>query len=353
MHGTSQSEPPATALIGIDWGTSSCRVWALAADGEVLASVRSDTGALSVTKSVAETDPQARAAAYRSALQEVAGDLLAAAGDAPVIACGMVGSTIGWHEAGYTEVPTSLTFTRSQLTPIPDLPGRRGWIVPGLHQAAGANHEFPDVIRGEETQLIGVLATMEAENPGQLDRLVLLPGTHTKWVQVRDGRIAEFSTSMTGELFGLLVDRSILGDPIRESGESHTAAFRRGLAIAAADTGQGLANRIFAGRTMMLDGLISAAEVKDLLSGILIGDEVFRAVESFKPGADPVALCGSPGIVARYQLALEYFGCAVAVVSEDATATGLAAIAHQTGILQPPVPAGSQPSPQSVVGTNH
>ena len=333
MQETSRSASSRPELIGIDWGTSSCRVWALSADGTVLASRRSDAGALSVTKSVGGADRVAREAAFRAALQEVAGDLLDQAPGAPILACGMVGSTIGWREAGYIEVPASLAFTRDQLIRIDDVPGHPVWIVPGLHQGVGEGHDFPDVIRGEETQLIGVLASAGGGDPSSVDRLVVLPGTHTKWVSVSGGRIAGFSTAMTGELFGLLVDHSILGEPMSPDGEFHDAAFRRGLDIAAADTGQGLASRIFAARTLLLDGLVSAAELKDLLSGILIGDEVSRALAGFGPQPDSVALCGSAGIVERYRMALGQFGCPAVVVGEDAAAAGLAAIAVQTGIL--------------------
>ena len=168
--------------IVIDWGTTNRRAWVLDDRGAALREWRDDRGVL------------AMAGDWAGSLAELRHRL----GDLPAIAAGMVGSSRGWVEAPYVELPAGPADLAANLV---DVPGQRLHIVPGLCRRHPA-----DVMRGEEVQVLGAVA-LGACPP---DALLCQPGTHNKWVEVAGGRITAFSTAMTGELFALLRDHSIL-----------------------------------------------------------------------------------------------------------------------------------------------
>ncbi len=299
-------------LIGIDWGTTNFRAYLLDGDGAVLDKVDAGRGILNVADG-----------AYAGAYLDLVGQWQSAEGGPPALMAGMIGSRNGWVEAAYVDCPADPASLAERLQPVPFEDGRAVWIVPGL---ACRNDGVHDVIRGEETQIAGAVSLA----PGGADRAVFcLPGTHSKWVSVRDGAIAGFRTAMTGEVFSVLKDHSILGR-LMAPGTSGAAgpAFAQGL-DRARDPG-GLLHHLFGVRAEALFDVIDETAVADYLSGILIGHEI-RAL-----GADEtVTLIGSDALTDRYRRAVAHYGHRSHCLSgEQAVIAGLLAVARQAGIIR-------------------
>ncbi|HYZ62569.1 MAG TPA: 2-dehydro-3-deoxygalactonokinase [Acetobacteraceae bacterium] len=284
-------------IIGVDWGTSSFRAYRLRGR-EVLERRESGGGILQV-------DPGGFAAALRREI----GPWLE--GNPRVLMAGMVGSRQGWVEAPYVACPAGPAELARRLV---DAPFERAQvrIVPGL-EARDADG-VPEVIRGEETQIAGVLRQIGS------DATACLPGSHSKWVTIRGGRIEGFATHLTGEAYAALRGHTILGRMMRD-GETDRAAFRRGVAR----SGQkgGLLHHLFGVRTQSLFGQLSQNEAGSYLSGLLIGHEVRAAAPD-----GTVHLIGAEALCALYALALEGCGVEAVVVAGDAAASGLALIAE-------------------------
>lgn len=287
------------ALVGVDWGTSSLRVARIAGDGQVLEERSTAQGILNVLPG-----------AFAEVLQEIAGDWLRAGG--LCLVSGMAGSRQGWREAPYCPCPAGfMELARSLAWMEP----RRIALVPGL----SCEHEgIPDVMRGEEVQVFGALSLLDAR-----DGLFVLPGTHSKWVRVRDGAVQDFATCMTGELYALLRQQSILARTLPpEDGPLDEAAFSRG--VTHAQQGHSLLQTAFSTRTLALFGLMDAAAQPSYLSGLVIGEELRT---QSKAGV-PVILIGSPALTQRYALALRTLGCATRSLGSEATWRGLWALAQ-------------------------
>ena len=284
--------------IAVDWGTSRLRAWAMAADGAVLAegSSADGMGALDVD-------------GFEPALMRLVGDWLPDTGaPVPVLACGMVGARQGWREAPYRTVPCApLGGGMAATTADPRLLVR---ILPGLAQTTP-----PDVMRGEETQIAGLLSHM-----ADFDGVICLPGTHTKWAQVSAGEVVSFQTFLTGEMFDLLATRSVLRHSVG-GGALDRAAFA-GAVTDAMTAPQKLAARLFAIRAAgLLEGL-PEAEARGRLSGLLIGLELAGA-KPYWLGQN-VAVIGAPDLAGLYAEALKGAGVTVAVL--EATSMTLAGL---------------------------
>jgi 2-dehydro-3-deoxygalactonokinase len=286
--------------IAVDWGTTNLRAWAMAEDGTVRAEAASQEGMGRLSRD-----------AFEPALLRLIDPWLGS-GPVTVIACGMVGSRQGWSEAPYATVPAK----PAELTPMPVAthdPRIRVSVLPGLSQK-----NPPDVMRGEETQVAGFLA----QNPG-FDGVLCLPGTHTKWVHLSADEVVSFQTFMTGELFELLSERSVL----RHSVQAEDAA-PEAFADAVAETlsrPERLAQRLFSIRAAnVLEGL-GPAEGRARLSGYLIGAEI-AAARPYWLGQQ-VAVAGAPALSALYATALEAQGAEVRRFDADPlTRLGLARI---------------------------
>ncbi|RVU15870.1 2-dehydro-3-deoxygalactonokinase [Streptomyces antnestii] len=334
-------------LVALDWGTTGRRAWLLDAAGRILESRRSGRGLLATTEGIDAHDPAARAAAYEEALREACGDWLTAYPRVPVIACGMVGSAQGWVDSGYRTVPAPVgsgTLVRVEH--------RAGvlHLVPGL-RIASDDAAPGDVMRGEETQLVGIIDELGPERYGEA-LTVVLPGTHSKWVRIEgDGRVTGFATAMSGELYGLLTRHGILARTA-ESSVRDDAAFARGLA---AGRSRGLAAELFAARPLVLDGLLDAGSLPDYVSGVLIADEVAHLLPSTASeavGTAPeVVLCGAPDLCRRYAEALARHGVRTTVLGEEVTAKGLWRIADRAGLLGPASGRGRQDEDVRLEGT--
>jgi 2-dehydro-3-deoxygalactonokinase len=293
------------ALIGVDWGTTSCRAYLIGTDGAVLERVIDGPGILKVEKG-----------AFGAALDT----MTAGWGKLPAILSGMIGSRQGWREAPYARCPADADDIVRVLARI-DHPGRPVALVPGL---SIENDAMPDVMRGEETQIFGALAVAERDAG-----LFLLPGTHSKWAEVASGRIMSFRTFMTGEVFGAFKDHTILGR-LMSGSAADADAFARGVREGASlESAGALLNRIFATRTYGLMDKLPATGLADYLSGLLIGAEVAEATRQTKAA---VTIIASPVLAQRYTDALKLLGHDNALAPADCVAAGHWRIARAAGL---------------------
>jgi 2-dehydro-3-deoxygalactonokinase len=293
------------AFIGLDWGTTTLRAYLAAADGNVIEERQSPEGIL--------------AAAGR--FEEVfAAGVDGWPHDVPVIASGMIGSRQGWIEAPYCACPAGLTEIAASLVSLTTGTGRKIVFVPGL-SCMDANG-VPDVIRGEETQVLGALAD---ENGAYL-----LPGTHSKWLAVSDGRIDRFATYMTGEVYAVLKAHTILGRLMREEGDD-AGAFSAGIARGAAAP-ELLLHTIFGTRTLGLFGTLEPRALPSYLSGLLIGSEIAAATHDLGSKVR-VTILASAALAERYAKACEQCGVEATLGPDNAAVAGLARIAEAAGLL--------------------
>ncbi|MSP88847.1 MAG: 2-dehydro-3-deoxygalactonokinase [Alphaproteobacteria bacterium] len=288
-----------TALIAVDWGTSSFRAYRLDGAGATIEQRGAPLGILKV-----------EGGDFAGAFKAQIGDWLAVTA-APVLMAGMIGSRQGWSEAPYASCPAGPTDLAARLHPLM-VDGRRCWIVPGLVYRAADGP--PDVMRGEESQILGVIGRL---GPGR--HRLCLPGTHSKWVDVADGRIVSFATYMTGETFAVLRAHSILGRLMADGGDD-LAWFDRG--IRRAREGGSLLHHLFGVRTLGLFGDVPPEGQPHYLSGVLIGHEL----AAVSPGSGPVYLLGAPALAALYRRALELLGCEARLLDPDAIRSGLFAL---------------------------
>ncbi|HEY8565130.1 MAG TPA: 2-dehydro-3-deoxygalactonokinase [Beijerinckiaceae bacterium] len=294
-----------------DWGTTRFRAY------------RVENGAIRDRLSSEEGVSALKAGEHAGVFRRQAGAWLEAEPDAPVILVGMVGSREGWREAPYARCPAGPAEIAAATIPVDLGGGREARIVPGLlaEPAPGA----ADVMRGEETLVLGA---------GVTDGLVCLPGTHSKWVLMRGGRIERFASYMTGELYALLRNHSMIGRPATEPADE--AGFAEGLAAAERNGGQsggrgvGLTHLLFGARAATVSGRLSPARLGPYLSGLLTGDEVGGALAQFGPVGTVTIVAGAPR-AGLYVEALARHGVDATVLDPEA-----ALVAGITRILAGP-----------------
>jgi 2-dehydro-3-deoxygalactonokinase len=267
-----------------DWGTSNLRIWLLAHDGSPLGELRSEEGLIKVAD-------RNFAGVLDGKLKE-----LGAAPDLPVIICGMAGSRQGWVEAPYVETPAALDEVLLNAVRAPH-PARDIRILPGIAQKDAGQ---PDVMRGEETQLLG-LGGLSGK------RTVCMPGTHCKWVSLDGRRVTGFTTFLTGELFGVFSTQSLLRHSVDPAGrvEADDADFLEACRALTAEPGQ-LSARLFSIRAASLLKGLTPPRASAILSGMLIGAEIGAAQKSF--AARDLVLVGSGRLGRLYEAALAMAG---------------------------------------------
>ncbi len=294
-------------MIGVDWGTTSFRAFRIARDGTIRDRRTALRGLLNV--------PDNR---FADTLRDEIGPWLAA-GEDHVLLSGMIGSRQGWKEAPYLACPAGAPDVAAALVEV-EFDWAQVKLVPGLATADDAG--VAEVMRGEETQVFGMLRVMGGSG------LACLPGTHSKWVRVEAERITGFTTHMTGEAFGALRGHTILGRMMRE-GPADGAPFDAGVRRSA-DAG-GLLHHIFGARAQVLAGRLAETDAAAYLSGILIGHDV-RAAMAGQQGA-VVQVIGSADLTALYARAIAAAGGFPERHDGEAAARGLALVAEHAAWL--------------------
>ncbi len=295
---------PNSHLIALDWGTTSLRAALMAADGTVLERIATPDGIMA-----------ANGRSFPDIFAAVTAPWLAAHPHAPALACGMIGSRQGWVEAPYAPCPAGFAQLGQALAWAQAGSTRIGF-VPGL------SWRDTDVMRGEETQIVGALASL-----GVTEGVFVLPGTHGKWATVAGGQVTGFRTFMTGELFAVLRRHSILGRLMPDQDPAFDdAAFSQGCRTAG-----GLLNTLFSARTEGLFGRIPSGSLPSYLSGLLVGEEVREALALAPAGF--VHLVCSRALAAPYGQALALHGVKHGVLDGEVAFAGLHAVARATGLI--------------------
>lgn len=285
---------------GVDWGSSSLRAYRL--DGQqVIDTVSSDRGIKTLKAKNKETQ-------FEHVLFNLVGDWLEP-GDG-IILSGMVTSVNGWVETPYLPCPVSCAALASNLTHKIirecDL-----YFVSGVRQ----DSPQPDVMRGEELQLLG-------EGAQHSHSLVIMPGTHSKWAQLRDGTIEQFRTIMTGELFDVMRNQTLVGQ-LADGTDWHQAAFTNG--VEQGFTSQTIISDLFTCRSGVLLNQLAAEEIHSYLSGLLIGNEIKEGI-SITTDFSEITLIGADSLCDKYRLALTHLNLNASIQNEnplqDAAAKG-------------------------------
>lgn len=271
-------------FVAIDWGTTNCRAYLVGASQPTTVSLP-DRGVATLT-----------ADDYPKILRQIQAEVGDPSGRSPVLIAGMAGSTRGWIEAPYAPAPADVAALAALAVTVPG--HARVRIAPGVKTIAPLD---PDVMRGEETQILGALSG---------DGFYCLPGTHTKWARVERGAIQSFATAMAGEVFHLLRTHSILKAslPVEPATAPDTAGFLAGLA--AAKTGRLLASA-FRLRAQSLLERKSPSWCEGYLSGLVIGTDVREGAP--EPGT-AVHIIGADALSRLYADALRSAGCIPQVV---------------------------------------
>ena len=289
------------AFIGIDWGTTHRRAALLATDGTLVSERVDDDGALACK------------GRFRDSLEALVANWPGAAVDLPVVMAGMVGSAIGWQAVAYLERETPLSGLARHLVRVAEAPAGRRWFIAPGYCLKGATAGEVDVMRGEETQLFGALHLLAADAS---DGCYVLPGTHSKWVRLRAGRVAELRTYMTGELFALLRQHGTLASAMQTAGAGGSSAmhhhrvgddpeFLRGVADAA--SGPVLTHALFGARARVVTGALAPGAAAAYVSGLLIGAE-WADAQRLDSRDEPVRVIGEPALAALHAACAHHHG---------------------------------------------
>src|SRR5258705_798827 len=288
------------AFIGGDWGTSRLRLYLCDAAGNVLA--RGEGEGASVP------DCAARFGAAVAPWDKAHGVL-------PAVLSGMVGSTIGWREVPYLKCPAMPAAIADAALRF-EADGRAIAILPGL--SCRGKTGAPDVMRGEETQLLGALRLYSHLAKGR--HVFCLPGTHTKWAVVTDGAVTQFQTALSGELFELLRRHSVLA---RDSSEvdAQSPAFALGLEFARQNRKSDLLHLLFSARSRVVTGEMAKTDAASYLSGLVLGKDIATAMALFDIAPfntdSPVQMICTPALAALYGKAFSAYDSKSATIDGD------------------------------------
>ena len=285
--------------IGADWGTSNLRVFALDRAGKLLGEKQSDRGMATLQTSE-----------YERTLLSLIDPWLSTDQTTPVIICGMAGARQGWKEARYRTVPSTPASGDNTTRVTTTDPRLAVYLLPGLCQQKPS-----DVMRGEETQLAGLLALIPDYNG-----VVCLPGTHSKWACISDGQVVRFKTFMTGELFAILSEKSVLRHSV-DTQQWDQDAFLAAAIIARKDPAMAVST-LFSLRAESLLLNTGAAQSRSTLSGLLIGQELGLVEKHWLTG--DVVIIGAHHMARLYQAILLSSGSKATLMdTRDATVAGL------------------------------
>jgi len=288
----------------LDWGSTHVRAHRLDDEGILLDSRASDDGILFV--------PDGN---FEKHLRSLVGDWLVPG--VRILASGMITSRQGWVETPYVECPCSIEELAANVIELQLAGGETIAFVPGLRMGP----PLCDVMRGEEVQILGLGG----------EGVIVLPGTHSKWALVENDRIERFATFMTGELFDVLMNYSILGRPA-QGREHDEEAFLEGVRLgSAAQEAGGVTHVVFSARTLLLAGSLPPTSVASHVSGILIGDEIAQARRLFGDLAQSCRIVAAPLLAGLYTRAFAELGLPAKNEGENATLSGLLKIAGRLG----------------------
>lgn len=304
-----------TRLVGIDWGTSSLRLVAMNGQGETVASLQSDRG-------ITRIGPDGFDAAIEQALSPWQLPV-----SVPLILSGMIGSRNGWVETPYLDAPVPLASLAGALVSHRSRAARHLYFVPGIRLVG----RHADVMRGEETELLG---WFEKNPQHQISQSFVLPGTHCKWVHTEHRQITGFRTCMTGEVFAVLCEHSILGrlmaaGPADDLPDAADAAFELGARRGLAEPENLLAN-LFSARALPLLERMHAAEIRPYLAGLLIGSEV---AGQHRRHDEPLVVIGRGELAERYVRVLHLAGAQADCAEPGSAIAGQFAIARMAGLV--------------------
>lgn len=296
-------------FIGLDWGSTSFRAYLVNGEGEVTDQFAAAEGILSVKDGAFEQTLESHIGNWDKAL--------------PVIASGMITSRQGWVELPYVDCPAGTAELAKAIQRKSLASGRIVHFITGLHHNSPSLGD--DVMRSEETQVFGAMESGAAH--------FVTPGTHSKWIDVVEGRITSFDTYMTGETFAVMKAHSILGRLMagqdREVDDEIT--FLRGVDKAFEDPA-GLLHNMFSARSLALFEKLPATLISSYLSGIIIGSEIAHAVSS-RDASEHYVVLASPGIGGKYVKAMKEAGLRVSMGDPLAIVKGERAVAHAAGLI--------------------
>jgi 2-dehydro-3-deoxygalactonokinase len=291
-------------IVGVNWGSSNFRAYRIGADGAAIDEYAQPKGIVGLDRD--------GMAAIMDELVERWG------GNEPIYASGMIGSNVGWCEVPYADAPAGRDSLAGAAVEA-RIGKAKVRIVPGV-TCRRSFDDMPDILRGEEIELLGVAALVPAGS------VVGLPGTHTKWARLDDGRIGEFITSMSGEIFDRLTSKGLLASVVE--GEAHDGpAFREGVHFGS-DGRLGLGTLLFGARARVIRGEVGKRDAASYIRGLLIGSEVSDALRVYPSLSDaPVVLVGTGHLSRLYARALASKGVKTTLVdSRDACLKGFRAL---------------------------
>lgn len=324
--GRGKEEEMNTELIALDWGITSLRAYRLDEHGEVREYKNEPAGILQIPDGT-----------FEQTLDRFLGPWSHQGQYVPVIASGMITSKQGWIETDYLECPASLAQLAESLVTQTTRSGWKIHFVPGIHFEGPGG--VPDVMRGEETQVFGALGF------GEQRRLMILPGTHSKWIETSGKALERFATFMTGEMYAAMKDHTILGK-LKEKGKADAKAFLQGVeySLTTVENTGGLLHKLFSARSLALFNRLAGSSVEPYLSGLLIGAEIAEGLKWVRHPTDfdSVTLVGDITLTKLYERALGCAGIITHQAHKDCAAIGLYRIATTAGLIVGPMPDSSK-----------
>lgn len=292
----------------LDWGTTALRAALVSQSGSVVDRYEGHDGIQAVCPS----------GAFASILERIIARWRHPGRRLSIYASGMIGSRNGWIEVPYISVPADAAALAQGARTIATKEHEQLTIFPGLLD--DSSHEFPDVMRGEETQLVGLGLDRES--------VVVLPGTHSKWARIEGGFITRFRTFITGEIYATLLGHSFIAAPAKTARTRKVHAFDLGLRTVLRD-GAGLLGTLFSTRSRWLLGEIADDDIPDYLSGLIIGAEFIEARDTgwFEPGGT-ITVIGREDLLDNYRIAAEALGVTILAGPPDAALRGCLAMAR-------------------------